>query len=262
MIRIMTALALAGLVLGACDDGPTTPADSGTVEVRFSTDASVNTGATLASDLIVEGTNGTLEITSLHMIVGEFELEGADDACLDDDSNEADLEDCEEFEGNPFLLDLPLDGQPTTEVVQAVTAGTYNELEFEVDDVDLDDGDGDDEELADVTAQVRALHADWPDEASMVVEGTFTPTDGETRAFRVFIEAEVEVEITLSPPLLVTDDGEVSLTVVLDPMLWFTRSNGTVLDLSLFDYTGNGDDLLELEVEFEDGVTRVEVDND
>lgn len=261
MIRRVTTLALTGLVMGACDDSPTTPADTGTVEVRFGADASATAGATLASDLIVDGTNGTLEITSVHMIVGEFELEGADDACLDDD-DAADPEDCEEFEGNPFLLDLPLDGQPTTVVAQAVAAGVYNELEFEVEDIDLDDGDGDDEELAAVTTQVRALHADWPEEASMVVEGTFTPTGGETRAFRVFVEAEVEVEITLSPPLVVTDNGEASLTVVLDPTIWFTRANGTVLDLSLFDYTGDGDDLLELEVELEDGVTQVEVDDD
>jgi hypothetical protein len=91
----------------------------------------------------------------------------------------------------------------------------------------------------------------------MVVEGAFTPTGGDARRFRVFFDAEVEVEIDLEPPLIVGSDGTGSAPwwSTCSPARWFERANGTVRDLSQFE-----GELIELEVEIEDGFVDVEFD--
>ena len=117
-------MALALLVLTACDImGP----DDGRVEIRFRGPGApanaqiIGTQAGPALAQTITGSNGTLTLESLHLVVGEFELEGSDDACRedkverDDDDDEGedddeDREDCGEFEAAPFLLSLPLDG--------------------------------------------------------------------------------------------------------------------------------------------------------
>lgn len=263
MVRRTGAIALAALTLLACDDGTGLDGD-GRVEVRFEAAASggASTASATAGTIALAGTNGTLEIERVHLIVGELELEAADGACPDDEGPGEDDDDCEEFEADPFLMELPLEGDIVTVAAADVRPGVYTAFEFEVEDVEVDEGD-DEEELATVLADARALHADWPDEGSMVVVGTFTPADETgTRTFRTFIEAEIEVESTLSPPLEVGAFGDAAITVVLDPGAWFLLPDGRVVDLSLFDFTGEDDDLLELEVEFEEGIVRVEVEND
>jgi hypothetical protein len=96
----------------------------------------------------------------------------------------------------------------------------------------------------------------------VLVTGSFTPTSGSPEDFRVFIEAEIEVEMDLIPNL-VLGDGTSSrdVTVDIEPAIWFGRPDGSVLDLRQYDYDSTGD-LLELDVELEDGFTRVEIDED
>jgi hypothetical protein len=184
-------------------------------------------------------------MSDVRLIVTELELEGDADSA--------------EFEADSSFLDLPLD---TTDVetlaASQVPPARYDEFEFEVDDVDLEESDDDEEALRDLRDQITGEFPDWPDGASMVVVGTFTPEGGTPQDFTTYFEAEIEVERELDPALEVTGDGlSRRLTVELDPTRWFRRSDGTVQDL-----TQNSGELTELEVEFEDGVADIEVDDE
>ncbi|HZD06345.1 MAG TPA: hypothetical protein VE173_15650 [Longimicrobiales bacterium] len=277
MLRTTGALALAAAAVAACDNG-TGPEDAGQVVVRFAT-VSESSAATAASRSAarsftgapraaarIAGVNGTLELSSIHLIVGKLALEGAEGACEggehgEREKGEGEGEDCHEFDLDPFLLDLPLDGGEVTVTAEDVRPGVYTAFEFEVEDVEADEEGHDASALADVVAEARALHPDWPDEASMVVEGTFTPVgDVDPIPFRTFAEAEIEVESTFDTPLTVEADGNATVSVVLDPAGWFTRADGTVVDLSRYDYTGDDGDILEFE--FERGVAEVEHEGD
>ncbi len=209
--------------------------------------------------LVLEGTNGTLTIDEIRLIVAEVELEGEDDACED---LEPSADDCSDFEAPPRFLDLPLDGSPVQAFLGLVPPNTYFELEFEIEDLE------DDEDDSEFAAEIAALREDildefpdWPDEATALVVGSFENADGEVFAFRVYVEAEIEVELDLVPPLVVGEDGETpDLTVDVRPDIWFASPDGSVMELHLYDYDATGE-LLEFEVEFEDGFTEIEFDD-
>lgn len=257
-------MCLVFLVGSGCDTVGTSADDdaSESVTVGFSVaDQSSTSSAAypkVSSDeeLIIEGTNGTLRLFDVRLIVSEMELKVADDA-----SGEA----CE-FETLASYLDLPLAATTVAPVANTdIPEDTYDEFEFEVEDVDPADEDLSDEKRAHLEAlldTIRTDYEDWPTEASMVAVGTFTPTDGEAVDFRTYFDAEIEIELELDPPLEVTADGlSRSITVRLDPAQWFTRADGTVVDLSEFDRNAT-EDLYELEAEFEDGVAEIELDDD
>jgi len=253
-MRIEAALTGALLTVGlwGCSD-PLAPGDQGRVGIRFRTLESA--GAVIGQDLVITGSNGTLRITDISFIVNEFELEADEEACEDQGSDSG----CEEFEAPPVFVGLPLDGDNLVAVTAAVPAGTYHELEFEVEDIDLDDDDEEANDIGTVAAAARAAFPNWPDGASMVVVGTFTPTGGQPVPFTVFFDAEIKIEKALVPPLVVDAQNE-TVTIQLDPGVWFRRSDGTVMDLSAFDFATTGD-LLEFEAELEDGFPKVELDD-
>lgn len=274
--RIFPLLAMVALA-AACSDDPFTAGD-GTVtfNARVSQDAVAAPGISpyvgspgVHLDVEVDGTNGTLVIDRTVLIVSEFELEGAPDACESVEDDE-DHDDCEEFEADPFVLDLALDGSEVGILTGGVTAGVYTEMELEVEDMEVDDDDDEEEEATAIMTQLAALEHEgtplsdfWPRGASMMVTGTFTPSDPaqDPRPFLIFVDAEVEIEHTFAEPLVVEEGGEAEITLVLDPALWFVRPDGTVTDLSQWDWAGSGDDLLELEFELEDGFVEFEVED-
>jgi hypothetical protein len=92
----------------------------------------------------------------------------------------------------------------------------------------------------------------------MMIEGTFTPTGGSPQAFRVYFEAEVEIEKTFATPLVI-DGSSAGITLELRPDLWFRNGDGTVRDLSQWNWATTSN-LIEFEVEFEQGV-RIEFDD-
>lgn len=250
--------------LAACDSDGTGPEGSEAVTIQFatSTQASVAPGLDGPMPTTVTGSNGTLELTDVRMIVAELELEGSTDACRVEEDDDDD-EDCFEIEFAPRLVDLPLDGGPLTVTTAEVPAGIYSEFEFEVED--LEDDEDDTEFAAEIDAlQAAILNAfpNWPDEATVRIEGTFTETGGEPQPFTVYLEAEIEVELEMDPLLVIGDDGAEAHTieVVVFPDLWFARNDGSVLDLSQFDFETTGQ-VLELEVEIEEGF-EVEIDDD
>ena len=200
---------------------------------------------------VISGTNGTLDITDIRVIVEEFELEPVE---VSDCDVEPEPASCQDFEARYFFIDVPLTGAPVTVVQENIPAGLYDELEFEVDDVEVDDDEvGDASLIAALFTQVRAAFSDWPEKASMVVVGTFTPTGGSAVDFRTYFDADIEVEFDLIPALEVTEDGLArSLVIELNPAMWFLQADGTVMDLSELDFSTTGE-LIDFDLEIDDG---------
>lgn len=249
--RLMALLlGVAAASTSACDD-PSSPHDGG-VAVAF---AMSRSAATTSSALTLQGTNGTLAIDDLRIIVERFELKRTDDdQCVEEDHS------CERFRAPPRFLDIPLDGSAVVAVTQDVEPGSYRRLRFEIED--LDDDEDDPVEAAQIRTlltQIRSQFPQWPRDASMRVTGTFTPTGGVAQRFEVFFEAEVEIEKEFVPPAIIGSDAA-RFTVLLDPALWFRTAGGAVLDLSQFDFARTGR-IVEFEFEAEDGFTRVEFDD-
>jgi hypothetical protein len=213
--------------------------------------------------LVLVGTNGTLTLEEVRLVVAEVEIEKDDDSCSGDDHGNDDIGDsCEEFNVGPQFVDLLLDGQPIQVVTDMLPAGIYEELEFEIEDLEDDEDNAVEAALiAAVRSEILAVVPDWPEDASALVVGSFTPTGGSPVDFRVFLKAEIEVEMDLIPNLVI-EGGVASraLTVNIQPEIWFAQPGGAILDLSQFDYDATGQ-LLEFEVEFEDGFTEIEIDD-
>ncbi|HEX8692657.1 MAG TPA: hypothetical protein VF746_09575 [Longimicrobium sp.] len=252
--KLLYPLALAPLALAACSDSPTgSGSGASDVALRFGVvgapGASASSGAlfqTAAGQLVVTGANGTLTFDGIRVIVEEFELKGDDD--VNPCERNGGVDDCEDFDAGPFFVDLPLSSAPISVSTGAVPPGTYREVEFEVEDLDDDEENpAEAARIAQLFQQIRAQFPDWPRDASMLVTGTFTPTGGQPRPFRVFIEAEIEVEVDLNPPLVVTEGSTQDVSILLDPAALF-RQGGNVVDLS----AQNGR-LLRMELEVENG---------
>jgi hypothetical protein len=255
--RLIACLGLASAaVLFACSD-TAGPVGGGNVTVKFqvvSTQPSaVSTVAAAPAALALDGDNGSLTIDEIWLVVDEFKLERVEDACEELAEGQEDDDDCEEFEQEPFFVSVPLEGDGIGDVSAEVTPGTYEELKFETKAAD-DDG----ELLADIREN---YFDDWPAEASMLVVGTFTPTDGDPVSFRAFFDAEVKVELEFpeGEPLVVQEGGDLSVTVFIDPAIWFVN-DGTVDDLSMYDYDATNE-VFKFEAKFEDGFTKIELDD-
>lgn len=253
----LLAFTLASLLvvfgLSACDSGGG-PGSDGTLEVGFqSTSSSSSSSAiqTKSSHESVElvGNGDTLTVRDVRFIVEEFQLDGDEDSL--------------DFNASPTFLDLPLN---ETDFATAgsfdVPPGNYFEFEFEVDDLDPDEDDSEQErqQIEELLSQIREDFPEFPSDASMIVIGTFTPQNGDPRDFTSYLEAEIEVEREFDTPLEVTGDGfSRSLTVRMDPGVWFKTSDGGVRNLAEWQATDN---LLEIEEEFENGVVDIEIGDD
>lgn len=242
---------------GACDS--TGPNDTAPVELRFATvtsaAATADPGAGLfglqAASLTIPAEGGVYEIDDVRFVVSEFELEGTETCIEEEEDGEVEYEECE-FEGGPHLVDLSLDGAAISLGTGIIAEGTYTSLEFEVEDLDSDEVGDDDKStaLAAILADLRAVYPDFPAGASMVASGRFVPTTGDPQTFTVYFDAEIEIEMVLDPALVVPADD--ALTIKVDPALWFTG----------FDFLAADGDLVEFELEMEDGFVEVELDDD
>ena len=265
---LASAAALSVFVVAACGDG-TGVDNPQSVALNFQVGASSApqlSGLAQADGpqpvagppLVITGSNGTLTIDEIRLIVAEVELDGEDDACED---GTAATNDCAKFEAPPRFLDLPLDGEPVEAFVGLIPPGVYDELEFEIED--LEDDEADTQFAAEIEAlrlQILNEFPDWPRKATALVVGTFASSSG-SMDFRVYIEAEIEIERTLAPPLVVGEGGSTGadLTVDIRPDIWFTRSDVSLMELHLFDYDTTGQ-VLEFELEMEDGFLEIEID--
>lgn len=278
-MRRMATIALAAAAVAACDTGTGL---NGGAQVSIAFDARtagtaagmemLGFGGGLISESVeVSGSNGVLSIDTAHVIMSEFELDRMDDfdRCDDDGDDGDDGSDdgddslCPDFDAPPSFLSLPLGNGPKTVVSAEIPVGRYDELEFEIEDLDDDEDDAiEAQQIEELRAEIRAQYPNWPRDASMRVAGTFTPTGGEPEPFVVYLEAEIEVELEFDTPFTVTEtDVGRTITVELDPADWFTLGNGTVINLADHDYETTGS-LLEFEVEIENGFKSVEHDDD
>ena len=262
-------VAAAGLAAcGGTSTGPSGgPGPAGQVSIAFRSAAAgaaavlpgTVTGVSFnqtAGPLALTGSNGTLELDEVWLIIAEFKLKLANHSdCNGSGGESGDNDSCEKFSAPPQFLSLPLDGADAPVVTQTVPPDVYDKLKFEIEDIEVDEGE-DGSAIQALFDEIRAQFADWPEKASMLAVGSFTPTGGSATPFRVFFEAEVEIEQEFNPPLDLTT-GDATVTVVVDPALWFTQSDGTVLDLSQFD-----GQLVEFEAELDNGFSDVEVKDD
>ena len=260
MIRSLVSTIILAVFFVGCGDG--TGPESGTlVTIGFTAGSSAaqTSGAQAApsiafagpGELEVLGSNGTLTISDVWMIVAEFELEKASGSCMLGPGLH-----CHDFEADPSFLHLPLDGDFVPVATTAIPDGSYDELEFEVEDL-LDDDD-DAALIASVRTQITTAGiVDWPDEASMLVEGSFQPfvdgmASGPSKVVRVYFNAEIEIELEIDLVIPTPGGGDpVTLTIDVQPDLWFTLPSGDVLDLSQFNWDP-AMELLEFEFEFEE----------
>lgn len=269
-MRAITLVTLSAVgLLAACGDG-TGPGQAGNVSIRFGLGpglaASPPSGSVLDAAaqqaVLIDGDNGTLDITRIAVVVEEFELEPVEVADCDVDPQPPG---CVDFETNYFFIDIPVDGSQLTVLDQDAPPGMYEEVEIEIDELEVDQDDADDVANADIIqALLGNIRSDpdfegWPDQASMAVVGMFTPKDangipGEPVAFTTFFRAEIEIEYEPPTPFEVGDGNAVTVMVNLKPDLWF-RQGTDVLDLAALQ-----SELVEFELELENGI-EVEVDD-
>jgi len=270
---LISLVLLSGLFVSGCDTASDNSSQS-RVTLQFQTISSLSSPGTLGAaafgqqaddTLIVEGSNGRLEIRDIRFIVEEIELKkDKDDAECENEENGEDEDDCEEMEAGPFFVDLPLQADTLNLGTDFFDPGLFEELEFEVGDVDLDEDEDDEEkqEHRELAELIRTDFPDWPDEASLVIIGNFISTENDTSSFKVFAEAEVEIEMEFDPPMEIDENTfDQIIRVKIDPRRWLLLSDDTVPDLSEFDYESTGR-ILEFEAKFKDGFMSVEVEDD
>jgi hypothetical protein len=102
-------------------------------------------------------------------------------------------------------------------VTASVPAGTYDEVKFKIREPDDDTG-------ADAT--FVAEHPDFA-HTSVKVEGSFNGTP-----FAFVSDLEAELELDLSPPLVVDGSGTTELTLFVDLGAWFRSAGGNLIDPS------------------------------
>lgn len=203
------------LAAAACTDG--NPATAG---LAFSTRATPGTPAVAQqgdSTVVVRG-NDTIIIRTAEVVLREVELKRLNDlAGCDDSSSGTDNDACEEFSTRTQLVSLPLGDQTDKVITVSVPADVYDQVEFRIHKPE-DDGS---------EAAFLAAHPDFT-RLSMRVTGTYS--QGGTRSDFVYTtDLNGRQEIHLNPPLDVTADGPVNLTIRLDLGTWFTTAGGTAL---------------------------------
>lgn len=210
---VLTALATATLV--ACGDG--TPELRMALAVRGGNANALSASVTATpgtAGLALDDGDNTLLVTKAEIILEEIELKRTEATSCPDGTAEGDDDDCEKFETGPRLVALPLDGKVSQELATAVPAGSYDQLEFEIHK--LDGGSG-----SDILRERPEL-----DGLAVRIVGNYNGTP-----FVFVSEESQELELELSPPLVVDDSGsDVNLTLSIDLAAWFTTSAGTLVN--------------------------------
>jgi len=226
VLSVLPAAFLVGIT--AC--GSTGPGQR--VSLSFSTQGPV---AAVGSD--------ALTITKAEVVLRKVELEGATNSCVSDppppsgspavsegtdDGDEGETE-CEEFKAGPFRLELPLDGIEAVVTVDIPT-GSYHEVEFQIHKVNASDVD------------FASANPDFVGK-SIRVEGTF---NGQPFVYETDLEVEQEVE--LEPPLVVTETTATNLTIRVDLSAWFKTATGSLIDPATANTGGVNQSLVALNI--------------
>jgi hypothetical protein len=163
------------------------------------------------SDTVTSG-GDTLIVTSAQLVLRQIELKSAVATGCEETSGS---DDCEEIEIGPVLADLPLTPGADQAFLVDIPEGTYSRIDFEVHKVES--GNASD-------AQFLTQHPEF-EGRSIRVTGTFNGV-----AFLFESELDVEQELTLSPPLVVTEDTTANVTILIDIRTWFRTAGGGLVD--------------------------------
>ena len=169
-------------------------------------------------DTIVDAGGNVLVLTKVELVLREIELRRQNDSPCDSLQGNNDSDDCEEFETGPFLLDLPLGAGASHQITITTDSGTFEQIEFEIHTPE-DDGDARDQAFL-------AAHPEFAD-VSVRVTGTFNGVD-----FVFTSDLNVEQEVEINPPLVVTASSDVEVTLMVDVSTWFLNG-AIVVDPSL-----------------------------
>lgn len=210
---LVSVAAVATMVLAACDAGG--PSTQGQVSFSVATQPGTPASAAAtsgASETFTDGSNNTLVITQVQLVLREIELKRVETTTSCGDSGQGG---CEELELGPTLLDLPLGAGAAHSFTVAVDSGSYNEVEFQI----HQPSDGDASDAAFIQA-----HPDFAG-VSIQVDGTF---NGVAFSYRSGLSAEEE--IGLNPPLVLAESGTTDLTLMVDLDRWFRDGAGLLID--------------------------------
>ena len=210
--RVVLGLVLLGItIVGACSNS-TAPTAKYSMKLSVGTAAGALALMSSASAMpfgggssyaLTFGTAGELVITKAQIVLDQIELsptEGVD--CNGTGSNQ-----CEEFDHDPMIIDLPT-GTGLNAVAQVpVAAGTYSALE------------------ADIQPPEKSIagHPEF-DGRSVRVEGTYK---GVPFVFTSNVKASFEM--SLKPPVVVTETSK-NITINVDISKWFLTAGGLAID--------------------------------
>lgn len=201
----------------ACSDS--SGLDTGAFTMSFAANESAaartstsTSAAALSAVTIGDGAN-TLVVTRARIVLDEIELEEFSGRDCDNSGSGRDPN-CPEIEIGPFLVDLPLSGGVRSAISAEIPAGSYHEIEFDVEPVD-DSNAG--------ASAFFAAHPDVPRNRSIVIDGTF---NGQPFTFMSASRFELELEFE---PNLVVGAGGTNVTIDVDVPSWF-RVGTTLLN--------------------------------
>jgi hypothetical protein len=212
-MRLAGVLTIAG-ALAACDSSG--PGATGS-QVQFNiatrgTPAAAPAAGVMSAPVSFGDSTDTLVIDQVQMVVREVELRQSE-MHPDTTTCAGGHEGCEELESGPYLLDLPLSAGATTVMTVPVTPGSYDEFEFKVRAPRNDSSNA-----------FLALHPDFAG-VSIRVTGSW---NGTPFTYETAVSAKQEMSIT--PPLVVTDTSSADFTLYIDIGTWFRAMDGTLLD--------------------------------
>lgn len=214
MRRLTWSLPLVTMVIVACDStGPRGLSLSVTTKLPEPS-ASVSSPSGFSADVQVGNGTPSVSITSAQIVLAEIELSGSGpcSASGEDDN-------CAEVELGPLFVDLPVNGTTKAILDAQVPAGSYSELEAELDAV----MSGEESATTFLTE-----HSDLAG-LSVRVSGVFTDADGMPHNFTFTSNVEAEIEMTFSPPVTVGASTS-NLTIDVDLGSWFKDASGAVID--------------------------------
>ncbi len=156
-----------------------------------------------AGSVLHKPTHETLHITSVKVLLKRIVL------------SQATSDDSMDVHTGTIVVDLNLDAKMTQVAATRVRAGTYDRVRFDIHKPE------DFEVVPDTSFR---MGSSGNDRYSVVVAGLYHDTP-----FTFTSRESAHQELILVPPVTVTDDGTVNVTLRIDPYAWFTVG-GLVLD--------------------------------
>ena len=158
------------------------------------------------SKQMAKAQSDTLFISSVKILIKNLKLKSTESDSLKE-SGEGDDDNSVELKYGPFIVPLNLNGNLSTITVNSVPAGTYTAAEFEIHKL----GENETPPDSDFTDGTKG-----DERYSIVVKGTY---NGSPFIYKSQLEADQRV--VFQNPVVVSNNGFVNVTLVVDPYSWF-----------------------------------------